>query len=174
MNRPVTLAITGDVMLGRLVNTEILRKGFDHPWGTVLPALQKADLCLINLECAITSSTQRWHNGEYKAFYFGADPIAASTLRLASVDFASLANNHICDFGATGLNDTVATLDQEGIAHAGAGTDLTAARAPALLPTAGLKVAGVAFARLPGAGAAPTSSPGIHHTPGALHCAVFL
>lgn len=111
MTRPGTLAITGDVMLGRLVSIAIVRRGFGHLWATLLPALQRADSCLINLECVITSSTQRWHDGEYRTFYFGAGPIAASTLRMASVDFASLANNYTCDFGALGLRETVATLD---------------------------------------------------------------
>jgi poly-gamma-glutamate capsule biosynthesis protein CapA/YwtB (metallophosphatase superfamily) len=168
MDQPFTLAITGDVMLGRLVNEMIARKGFAYPWGDTAPILRQADAVLINLECALTAETERWHDGNYKAFYFRADPAAVATLSCAGVTFASLANNHICDFGAAGLEETISVLDQAGIAHAGAGRDLAAARTPAVLDVRGTRVAVVAFADHPQAWAATATSPGINYTPVSL------
>jgi poly-gamma-glutamate synthesis protein (capsule biosynthesis protein) len=49
-------------------------------------------------------------------------------------DVCALANNHILDFGYQGLTDTVAALARAGIQSAGAGTDLPAARRPAVMP----------------------------------------
>lgn len=159
--RPITLAIAGDVMLGRHVNEVIADKGHAYPWGELLSTLYAADLFLVNLECAITRETTRWHNGSHKPFHFRADPTAVETLRAGRVDFAALANNHIGDFGQEGLLETVAVLDGAGIAHAGAGQNLRAALAPARLDVLGTRVAVVAFADYPEKWAAERSSPGM-------------
>jgi poly-gamma-glutamate capsule biosynthesis protein CapA/YwtB (metallophosphatase superfamily) len=165
MDRSFTLAITGDVMLGRLVNETVAARGFAYAWGDVLPVLRKADLSLVNLECALTGHTRPWHDGAYKAFYFRAEPAAVATLKIARVSFASLANNHVWDFGPEGMEETIEVLDREGIAHAGAGTDLAAAQVPARLALDGARVSVVAFADHPPAWAATPTSPGINYTP---------
>lgn len=160
----LTIALAGDVMLGRLVNEALREHGWGYPWGDLMPLLHGADAFLINLECALTSRLVQWHNGHYKPFHFRADPGAVETLRLARVDFASLANNHIEDFGPDGLLDTVSALDAAGIAHAGAGRDVHAAREPAVLTLRGHRVAIVAFADYPLAWAATSDSPGLNFT----------
>lgn len=162
--RPITVALAGDVMLGRGVNEVIPSRGYAYPWGDVLSLLQRADLLLINLECALTAETRRWHDG-YKAFYFRAEPDVVETLRVGGVDFASLANNHAGDFGTSGFLETVAVLDRAGIAHAGAGADLISARAPARLAANDLRIAVVAFADYPEAWAASRETPGINYIP---------
>lgn len=52
----------------------------------------------------------------------------------------SLGNNHVCDYGVTGLFDTMAALDAAGIRHCGAGVDSRAARQPAIIEVAGLRI----------------------------------
>jgi poly-gamma-glutamate synthesis protein (capsule biosynthesis protein) len=84
------------------------------------------------------------------------------------VDFASLANNHAADFGMPGLLDTVHRIDEAGIAHAGAGGDILAAREPAFLTAAEWRIGVVAFADHPAAWAAGRTTPGINHTPVSL------
>ena len=52
------IALTGDVMLGRLVDQYVIQNqsiGPDKIWSDVLPLLLKADRRLINLECVISS-----------------------------------------------------------------------------------------------------------------------
>ncbi len=168
MSRSVTLAIAGDVMLGRLVNEVIAREGFAYPWDDLLPTLRQVDAFLINLECALTSRTERWHDGAYKAFYFRAEPEVVETLQIGRVDFACLANNHIGDFGLEGLLETVAVLDRVGIAHAGAGADPIAAAAPARLTVGGWRIAILAYADYPEEWAAAPGRPGINYTPVSL------
>lgn len=165
MARPLRLAFAGDVMLGRLVNESLAGGDYVRPWGDLLPTLWETDLFLINLECALTVRTERWSDGGYKPFYFRADPAAVETLKRARVDFASLANNHICDFGTAGLLDTVTTLERAGIANAGAGADRWSAREPALLTVGDTRVAVVAFADYPAEWAATPTAPGINYTP---------
>ena len=162
--RPMRIGIAGDVMLGRLVNDVIRETGAEHPWGDLRPTLRSLDAFLINLECAITSRVEKWRNGYYRPFHFRADPVALDTLHAGRVDFAANANNHIGDFGPDGILDTIAVLERGGIAHAGAGRDLGAARAPALLHVGGLRVAVLAFADYPDTWAAGESTPGLNFT----------
>ncbi len=162
--RPIRIGITGDVMLGRLVNDAIRERGAVYPWGDLPATLSTLDAFLVNLECAVTRRVERWRNGYSRPFHFRADPLAIETLRSGRVDFASIANNHIGDFGPGGLLDTVEALDRGGIAHAGAGRDLHAAGAPALLNVGGLRIAVVSFADYPDTWAATDSLPGLNFT----------
>ena len=129
----ITLALVGDVMLGRGVN-ETLRTTLrpEQLWGDVLPLLGSADLRIINLECAITEHKQPWARTP-KVFHFRADPPAVEVLRTARVDACSLANNHTLDFEEQGLLDTLEYLEAAGIPYAGAGRDRDEATQPALL-----------------------------------------
>jgi poly-gamma-glutamate synthesis protein (capsule biosynthesis protein) len=159
---PVVLGLAGDVMLGRLVNDVMRENGWAYPWGDILPVIHTLDAFLVNLECALTHRVERWHDGYDRPFHFRADPEAVATLRAGRVDVAAIANNHIGDFGFDGLLDTLSALDEAGIAHAGAGRDLGAARAPAALPVHGLRVGVVAFADYPDTWAATDATPGFN------------
>jgi len=127
-----TLALTGDVMLGRGVNETLPTARPEEPWGDVLPLLDAADLRIINLECAITEHKQPWSLTP-KVFHFRADPVATEVLKAARVDACSLANNHTLDFEERGLLDTLRHLERAGIRYAGAGRDAEEAARPALL-----------------------------------------
>lgn len=131
----ITVALTGDVMLGRGVNDALARMTPEAPWGDVLPLLHQADVRIVNLECALTPHRQEWQR-TFKVFHFRADPSAVAVLRAARIDACALANNHTLDFEEQGLADTLATLDDAGIAHAGAGAELVAAQRPAFVTVA--------------------------------------
>jgi poly-gamma-glutamate synthesis protein (capsule biosynthesis protein) len=135
-----TLAVVGDVMLGRGVSAEIRRRPPESFWGTTLPVLQAADAVFANLECAITRHGRRWSRTP-KVFHFQAIPEAIAVLRAGNVRAVSLANNHVLDFETEGLLDTLRLLDQAGITHAGAGRNLEEASRPALLEVGGITLA---------------------------------
>lgn len=128
----LTLALTGDIMLGRLVNDRLKDMQPERVWGDLLPHLAQADLRIVNLECALTAHQQPWTRTA-KRFHFRADPDAVRVLLAARIDGCTLANNHILDYEEQGLLDTLRTLDTVGIRHAGAGVDATEAAAPAIL-----------------------------------------
>jgi poly-gamma-glutamate synthesis protein (capsule biosynthesis protein) len=154
----------GDVMLGRRTWQAMEREGVGYPWRKVTSLLQNADLRLLNLECAITASEERWlDDGKPKRFSFRAPPAVVGSLSLAGIDFASLANNHAGDFGERGLLDTVSHLAAARIAHAGAGPDARMAGRPAILHANGTRVAVVAFADYPAAWAAGPATAGINY-----------
>jgi poly-gamma-glutamate capsule biosynthesis protein CapA/YwtB (metallophosphatase superfamily) len=128
----ITLALVGDVMLGRRVNEALRTLRPEQPWGDVLPLLVSADLRIVNLECALTDHERPWTRTP-KVFHFRADPSAIEVLRAARVDCCSLANNHTLDFEERGLLDTLEHLKAAGIRYAGAGLDREEATRPALL-----------------------------------------
>ncbi len=139
----VTLAITGDVMLGRLVDRYVFSDPGRDPaevWGDTPYLLAAADLRLMNLECVIGSQCVEWRRAP-KAFNFGACPRAIEALTDVGTDCVSLANNHVLDFGAANLLEMLDLLDAHGIARAGAGRELVEALRPAFLTTGGTTVA---------------------------------
>lgn len=132
----LTLALVGDIMLGRGVDAALRHMRPHDMWGDVLPLLWQADLRIANLECALTRHAQPWARG-WKMYHFRADPAAVRFLQAARIDACSLANNHVLDFEVRGLVDTLHALDAARIRHAGAGPDSAAAVAPALLDAGG-------------------------------------
>jgi poly-gamma-glutamate capsule biosynthesis protein CapA/YwtB (metallophosphatase superfamily) len=164
-----TLALTGDVMLGRGVNETLRTARPEEPWGDVLPLLDSADLRIINLECAITEHKQPWSLTP-KVFHFRADPVATEVLRAARVDACSLANNHTLDFEERGLLDTLRHLEEAGIPYAGVGRDAEEAARPALLEGG---VALVAFTDNEPPFAAGPDRPGTNYLPVSLELEVL-
>jgi poly-gamma-glutamate capsule biosynthesis protein CapA/YwtB (metallophosphatase superfamily) len=132
----ITLALTGDVMLGRLVNDRLKDMQPQEVWGDMLPHLAQADLRIVNLECALTTHLQQWTRTE-KTFHFRADPEAVRVLQAAHIEACALANNHILDYEEQGLLDTLRVLDASGIRHAGAGADTAEAAVPAMIEVPG-------------------------------------
>jgi len=168
MSKFVTLGFVGDVMLGRGVNQEILKRVSEEKpaievlWGDVLPILRGADVVFANLECAITKHTQHCHRVA-KIFHFRADPVAVDVLRAANIQCVSLANNHSLDFDDQGLLDTLHYLDAANIYHAGAGRNLHEAIAPAILKTADLTIGFIALTDNEIAFSAEPDSPGTYY-----------
>jgi poly-gamma-glutamate synthesis protein (capsule biosynthesis protein) len=129
------IALTGDVMLGRLVDQYVIRNqsiGPDKIWSDVLPLMLKADRRLINLECVISRLGREW-KPDSKAFHFRAHPRAIDFLRAAKIDCVTLANNHVLDYGADALIECLSLLDQAGIKRTGAGASLMEVLTPAVL-----------------------------------------
>jgi poly-gamma-glutamate capsule biosynthesis protein CapA/YwtB (metallophosphatase superfamily) len=149
----ITLALMGDVMLGR----------------GVAEALNHQRRRIINLECAITDNERPWARTA-KAFHFRTPPSAIETLRTARIDACSLANNHTLDFEEQGLLDTLKHLDAAGIRHAGAGRNREEAADPAILtvPPDRQRVALLAFTDNEPSFAAGTDRPGTNYLPVSL------
>jgi hypothetical protein len=159
----ITLALAGDIMLGRGVNEMISNNGPLYPWGDLIPLVQTADLFLINLECVIAESGEPFLPP--RVFYFRAHPKAIEVLTKAGVDYVTLSNNHAMDFQGPALLETIQHLDEHGITHAGAGKNLDDASRFALLEAKGFKVGVVAFADHFQEYAATEDSPGTNVIP---------
>jgi len=139
---PLTVAAAGDVIGDRQVGVYIDAHGGEAALEQVAPFLSTAHVAFVNLESPLSDAGSR--NVE-KDVTFRGRPALVKGLAAAGIDVVSLANNHALDWGAQALLDTIARLDAAGIAHAGAGEDLAAARSPALLDTPAGSVAVLAF-----------------------------
>jgi poly-gamma-glutamate synthesis protein (capsule biosynthesis protein) len=110
--------------------------GFSYPWGDALEELTRVDpdLRMINLETSLTTSDGYWPG---KGIHYRMHPENARCLTAAEIDYCSLANNHVLDWGYAGLTETLNTLKRLNISSAGAGQDLQGAETPAVMKVEG-------------------------------------
>jgi poly-gamma-glutamate capsule biosynthesis protein CapA/YwtB (metallophosphatase superfamily) len=124
-----SLILVGDVNLMNVEDAGV-------PFARVGDTLRSADLVFANLECLLYEPPDG-HTVEHEGFF--ADPeIAGEALQTAGIAAVGLANN--VNYGAAAIFGSIARLDCLGITHAGAGGDLAAARAPAILQRGGLRI----------------------------------
>ncbi len=155
----ITLAFAGDVhFAGRL---EPLLGDPADALLSIEPQLSAADVTVLNLETAITARGRE----EPKQFHFRAPASALHALSSAGVDVLSMANNHGVDYGATGLEDTLAAVASSPVPVVGIGRDAAQAFAPAVLDVRGTSVAVLAATQIPdrtsAAWSASDSEPGV-------------
>ncbi len=137
----VLLAAVGDVMLARTVGEYAEKYGVDYPLAPVAAALKQADVAVANLECPIALGG----DPAVKTYVFRAHPSMTAGLGRSGLNALSLANNHILDFGAEGLAETLRHLEARGIAVLGAGMDRADAERPLIYNIRGVRVALVAW-----------------------------
>jgi Bacterial capsule synthesis protein PGA_cap len=160
------LALTGDVIMNTRVSA-----CRDPGVLAAVDLLRSADVTHAHLEIPLHDFDAADIFGAAEgalAWYRGPTAIARE-LRWLGVDLVSTASNHALDYSYGGLRATCAALDAAGLAHAGTGADLAAARAPAFADTAAGRVALVsatssfpAFARAGPARADAAGRPGVN------------
>jgi poly-gamma-glutamate capsule biosynthesis protein CapA/YwtB (metallophosphatase superfamily) len=105
----VTLALLGDVMLGRGVHTSA------QTFAYLEPTLKSADFALANLESPLTHAPIETTS----KYQLCAAPENVRYLVDAGFDLLSLANNHRFDCGEKGLAETQSTLTKAGLGFIG-------------------------------------------------------
>jgi poly-gamma-glutamate synthesis protein (capsule biosynthesis protein) len=159
----VTLFLAGDVMTGRGIDQALAAPGnprlfepyvrdarvyvelaervhgpIERPlapheiWGAALTLLDEraADARIANLETSVTVADDHARD---KSIHYRMNPANVACLRAPKLDCCVLANNHVLDWGTTGLVETLETLQAAGIATAGAGYSFADAALPARL-----------------------------------------
>ncbi|UCH80941.1 MAG: CapA family protein, partial [Nitrospiraceae bacterium] len=127
----------GYVQLAENVNGPIQQPvSCSYIWGDALDELKRnaPDLRIINLETSITKSNDYWID---KGIHYRMHPENIACIAEAGIDYASLANNHILDWGYAGLTETLETLKKVNIKTAGAGRNLQEAETPAVMEVKG-------------------------------------
>ena len=109
---------------------------FSYIWGDALQELERMepDLRIINLETSVTKNEDFWKG---KPVHYRMNPANIPCITAANVNYCSLANNHILDWGYAGLAETKKTLDKAGIKSAGAGGNIDEAETPAVMEIRG-------------------------------------
>ncbi len=162
-SNPITIFMCGDVMIGRGIDqvlphpsnpviyepymrsakgyVELAEEAngpipqpvdFSYIWGDALEEFERVvpDLRIINLETSVTRSDDYWKG---KGINYRMNPENIPCITVAKIDCCSLANNHVLDWGYTGLIETLETLKKVNAKSAGAGQSLMEAEAPAVM-----------------------------------------
>ena len=108
---------------------------------TILDQTNAADLFFLNHEYCVSD---RGTPLEDKYYVFRAKPERMKLLEQMGTDIVSIANNHIYDYGADAMDDTIDLLDQAKINHVGGGTNLDEAKQPTYYIINGIKIGFVA------------------------------
>ena len=192
---PITLFLCGDVMTGRGVDqvlphpsmpglhedyvksaaeyVELAQRAngpipkpvdFSYIWGEAAHELERVKPAarIVNLETSITTSEQF----EPKGINYRMNPANTPCLSAAKIDCCELANNHLFDWGYSGLSETLTTLRRAGIKTAGAGQNLAEALQPGVIDV-GMAARVLVFgfgltdSGIPGDWAATDTKPGI-------------
>ena len=122
------LILAGDVNLMNVTDPAV-------PFRRIAAELCAADAVLANLECCLHLPARRSHVAEG---FFAEPQVAGEALRLSGIHAVGLANN--VNYGWSNIAPSIARLDEIGVLHTGAGPDLAAARAPAIVARNGLRV----------------------------------
>lgn len=109
----VRIAFLGDIAL---FADGTLSGGWMNKFQSVADELSKYDLVVANLEAPITESC---FTAECKGIHLKTTSKMIDVLKYLKVRIVSLANNHACDFGIRGLEDTVNALEAAGIKYYG-------------------------------------------------------
>lgn len=155
----IRIVFTGDVMLSRTVGAKMEQKSdFGYPARKIAGFFKDADIVVVNFEGPMSD---RGTNVGSK-YSFRADPRAVETLKLLNVSVASLANNHMWDYGRDALMDTASILEANGILPVGAGKDYAAANALKVREVNGIKIGFLSYTDLyPANLSAGPDSPGV-------------
>lgn len=132
------IIVAGD-MLAQECNVDLFVQGnVDELFGgKMLEFFREADLRICNLEGALTDSTRRI---DKSGPCISAAPESAAGIRALGIDCASIANNHIMDYGVEGYRSTLEALDRYGIKSVGCGENAVLARRPVLFKSGGLEI----------------------------------
>ncbi len=126
----------------------------------VIQSLLKGDVIFTNVEAAVAEKGETVHEGRG----FLTPPEALDALKTFGFNLFSLSGNHAFDLKATGVHNTIREADARNMVHAGTGSNLAEASAPAYLHTPKGTIALVASASgLIGPGASATADrPGVN------------
>ena len=132
--------------------------GNSYIWGDALEGLERRapDLRIINLETSITKSNNHW-KGE--GIHYRMHPENITCIEAAKIDCCSLANNHVVDWGYSGLLETLESLDKIKVKRAGAGKNAGEAASPVVIEVDGK---GSKTSGIPLAWAASEDEPGVN------------
>ncbi|MCD8297155.1 MAG: CapA family protein [Prevotella sp.] len=116
----LVIALTGDIMMGTTYPDTILPADEGRQlFSDVKHILRRADVAVGNLEGTLCDRGELEKKAKQHAYAFRTPTEFAPRLKEAGYDFLSMANNHVYDFGMTGVRSTEHLLDSLGISHVG-------------------------------------------------------
>jgi poly-gamma-glutamate synthesis protein (capsule biosynthesis protein) len=117
-SRVVTMVVTGDIIPGRTVNSQMTKKhDFLWPFRQTSDYLRSGDFVFVNLEAPLVNGCPVTEHG----MSFCGDPQFIDGLKYAGVTVANLSNNHSTNYGPSGTASTEKLLSDSSIQYCGLG-----------------------------------------------------
>lgn len=138
----IKLAIFGDICPTKDYRNNFLGKP-EILFGSALELLQDADFSVCNLECPICEMTPA---SQKTGPHLKSSYAEFEILKKSGLCACSLANNHILDYGKSGLVQTLSCLEENRVLFWGAGVTSNQAAKPLYLEKSGLKIGLLSFA----------------------------
>jgi len=155
-NSCLSLCAVGDVALCDGVEEKINTLNADFLFAKIKKIIANSDIVFANLENVFTDAEIGLAG---QAHILKSHIKNIRVIEGAGFNVVSLANNHIMDYGAQGLSDTITALDSHGIYHVGAGQDLLLSRRPVIIEKNGIRLGILAYA-MRGTQSATINKPG--------------
>src|SRR6267143_1772185 len=125
---PLSVIVTGDIMLGGRASKAVAEFGPDYPFEGVLPLFRRAPIVMGNLEGPFAEKSRK----QQRNFSYRVDVSLASSLSRAGINVVTLANNHLMDCGRSGVLETLDALSNANVFALGAGTNERTAHEPVI------------------------------------------
>lgn len=119
------LLFGGDMMFDRNIRKIAAKEGVDFALRELKPLLSSYDFVIANLEGPITDAPSKSLGsvvGSTQNYLFTFDPTVTTMLQQMNIRIVNLGNNHILNFGESGLLQTKAYLEGAGVKYFGNAT----------------------------------------------------
>jgi len=114
----IKILFVGDMIFDRYIRQVSDRRGYDFPFKKVESLLKGNDLVVGNLEGPITDNKSISIDseiGEKNNYIFTFDPKISEALASKNIKLVNIGNNHISNFGSSGIESTRKHLAQSGV-----------------------------------------------------------
>ena len=95
---------------------------FEAILGNVKPVVQQTDYAIVNLECPVTTGTEK--EIQKCGTNLQCTENAIKALKWAGFQCVTLANNHILDYGSEGVKNTLTICERQNMDYVGCGLNL--------------------------------------------------
>lgn len=136
----IGLLIAGDFAPVGRVSKSIKDKNYGELFNEVAAVIKSADYAIVNLEAPIADS-QECRPIEKFGPNLKSSKNVAEALSAFGFKGATLANNHLRDYGDMGVSDTLFFLSRSGIDYFGAGLDIKEASETKIIKVGGINLA---------------------------------
>ena len=153
----INISAVGDVGIIGKISQQMSINGFEYPFSKVKHLLSESDINFCNLEIPFSESESKPVSGEISP-YLKSNGEGVFALKAGGFNIVSLANNHIMDYGKSGLEYTVRLLKENNIGYTGAGKNLEESRIPAIIEIKEHRLALLAYAQVGPHSASPSKA----------------
>lgn len=119
--------VAGDYAYGNRLKEILAKKEFGVLFDDVKDIVKSADVSIVNYENPVLLANKKYIPIPKRGPSLQSPVVAVDAIAYAGFNVATLANNHIMDYGSDGCMDAISTLNNVGVSTVGAGADFSSA-----------------------------------------------